>query len=129
MNKKIQFTGSFGEYFIMSLGLLLLSVITFGLALPYYSYWNFKYFFTKLRVGDNNVVYTGHFMEYFLMSLGLLLLSVITFGLALPYWIYWSVKYFFSKLELKESNNTILHVDHTQKLAVDTKSNTDNLFE
>ena len=50
MNKKIKFTGSFGEYFIMSLGLMLLSIITFGLATPYWMYWSLKYFFTRLEV-------------------------------------------------------------------------------
>ena len=48
--KRVIFTGSFGEYFIMSLGLLVLSVITFGLAAPYWAYWNFKYFFTRMEV-------------------------------------------------------------------------------
>ena len=47
---KIVFTGGFGEYFIMSLGLLFLSVITLGLAFPYWAYWSFKYFFTHLEV-------------------------------------------------------------------------------
>ena len=37
MSKIIKFTGGFGEYFIMSLGLMLLSIITFGLATPYWS--------------------------------------------------------------------------------------------
>lgn len=50
MSQRITFTGSFGEYFIMSLGLLVLSVITFGLAAPYWAYWNFKYFFTRMEV-------------------------------------------------------------------------------
>ncbi len=50
MNKKIKFTGSFGEYFIMSLGLMLLSIITFGLAIPYWMYWSLKYFFTRLEI-------------------------------------------------------------------------------
>ena len=47
---KIVFTGHFLEYFIMSLGLILLSLITLGLALPYYAYWNFKYFFSNMEV-------------------------------------------------------------------------------
>lgn len=102
MTTKIKFTGNFLEYFIMSLGLLLLSVLTLGLALPYFSYWNLKYFFTKMKIENDDVVYTGNFWEYFIMSLGLLILSVLTFGLAIPYWIYWSVKYFFSKLEIRE---------------------------
>lgn len=50
MNKKIKFTGSFGEYFIMSLGLMLFSIITFGLATPYWMYWSLKYFFTRLVI-------------------------------------------------------------------------------
>ena len=45
---KIVFTGSFGDYFIASLGLLLLSVITLGVMFPYFCYWMFKYFFTRL---------------------------------------------------------------------------------
>jgi len=52
MSKKITFTGGFGEYFIMSLGLLLLSVITFGLAFPYWTYWSFKYFFTRMELQE-----------------------------------------------------------------------------
>lgn len=47
---KVIFKGHFGEYFVMSLGLMLLSVITFGLATPYWMYWSFKYFFTKLEI-------------------------------------------------------------------------------
>ncbi len=50
MNRKIIYTGSFGEYFIMSLGLMVLSIITFGIAIPYWIYWSLKYFFTKLEV-------------------------------------------------------------------------------
>ncbi len=52
MNKKIKYTGSFGEYFIMSLGLMLLSIITFGLATPYWMYWSLKYFFTRLEIKE-----------------------------------------------------------------------------
>jgi len=47
---KVNFVGSFGEYFLMSLGLLVLCFITFGIALPYYAYWNMKYFFSKLEI-------------------------------------------------------------------------------
>lgn len=47
---KIVFTGHFMEYFIMMLGLLVLTVITFGLALPYVFYWSFKYFFTHMEI-------------------------------------------------------------------------------
>ena len=48
--KKVIFTGGFGEYFIMSLGLLVLSIATFGIAFPYWFYWSFKYFFSRLEV-------------------------------------------------------------------------------
>lgn len=106
MNTPIKFTGSFGEYFIMSLGLFLLSIITFGLAFPYWIYWSYKFFFTRMQVGDNEVKFRGNFGEYFIMSLGLMLLSVITFGLAMPYWIYWQVKYFFTKLEVVDGSYT-----------------------
>ena len=102
MSKKVTFTGSFGEYFIMSLGLLVLSVITLGLALPYLVSWSFKYFFTKLEIEGKRVIFTGGFGEYFIMSLGLLVLSVITFGLAFPYWAYWSFKYFFTRMEIQD---------------------------
>ena len=47
---KIVFKGNFWEYFLISLGLLVLTVITFGILLPYYLYWNLKYFFTKLEL-------------------------------------------------------------------------------
>lgn len=52
MSKKIKFTGGFGEYFIMSIGLMILSVITLGLATPYWMYWSLKYFFTRLEIED-----------------------------------------------------------------------------
>ncbi len=47
---KILFKGHFFEYFIMSLGLLVLSVITLGILLPYYFYWTFKYFFSRMEI-------------------------------------------------------------------------------
>lgn len=47
---KIIFTGNFGEYFIKSLLLGLLSIITLGLALPYAMYWSNKYFFSHLEI-------------------------------------------------------------------------------
>ena len=47
---KIKFTGHFMEYFLMNIALFILTVITLGLALPYLSYWNFKYFFTHLEI-------------------------------------------------------------------------------
>jgi len=52
MSKKTLFTGQFGEYFIMFLGLMILSWITLGLALPYWFYWSFKYFFTKMEIQE-----------------------------------------------------------------------------
>ena len=95
----IEFRGHFVDYFLTSLLLLLLSVVTFGLAAPYWMYWSFKYFFTKLEIDGRRVRFTGHFVDYFLTALLLTLLSVITFGLAFPYLLYWSVKYFFAHLE------------------------------
>lgn len=47
---RIIFTGNFCEYFFTSLLLLLLGAVTFGLALPYYVYWSFKYFFTHMEI-------------------------------------------------------------------------------
>ncbi len=47
---RIIFTGNFWEYFIMSLGLLVLSVITLGIVLPYWTYWQFKYFFANMEI-------------------------------------------------------------------------------
>jgi len=47
---KIIFTGNFGEYFISSLGLLVLSFITFGILLPYFIYWQYKYFVAHLEM-------------------------------------------------------------------------------
>lgn len=100
MRDRISFEGSFIEYFVISLALLFLSVVTLGLALPYYGYWSLKYFFTKLRIGDRRIVFTGNFGEYFLKALGLIVLSLLTLGLLLPYLAYWSYKYFFTRLEL-----------------------------
>ena len=102
MSKKIKFTGSFGEYFIMSLGLLLLTIVTFGIAMPYWVYWSLKYFFTRLEIDSKRVKFTGGFGEYFFTSLGLLFLSIITAGIMFPYYAYWSFKYFFTRLEVVE---------------------------
>jgi uncharacterized membrane protein YjgN (DUF898 family) len=102
MRKKITFVGSFGEYFAVSLALLLLSVLTLGILLPYWLFWSFKYFFANLRLDNKAIYFAGHFGEYFLISLGLLVLSTITLGLALPYWAYWSFKYFFTRLEIQD---------------------------
>ena len=100
--KKFKFTGSFGHFFVYALGLFLLSVFTFGFALPYFIYWLNKYFFSNLELDGKKVMFKGSFGDYFIMSLGLFFLSVITLGLALPYWIYWNGKYFSSQLELEQ---------------------------
>jgi uncharacterized membrane protein YjgN (DUF898 family) len=47
---RVIFTGHFAEYFVYSLGLLVLSVLTLGIMLPYLFYWSLKYFFTKLEI-------------------------------------------------------------------------------
>ena len=47
---KIVFVGNFWEYFGLSIVLLLLSVVTIGIALPFYIYWSFKYFFGKMEI-------------------------------------------------------------------------------
>lgn len=49
MKVKIKFTGSFGEYFFTSIVLLILSIITLGIMLPYYAYWSIKYFVDRLE--------------------------------------------------------------------------------
>lgn len=47
---KIIYTGHFGDYFLKSLGLLVLSLLTLGILLPYWAYWSIKYFVTHLEV-------------------------------------------------------------------------------
>ena len=47
---RIIFIGNFWEYFFLSLLLLVLSVLTLGLLLPYGAYWSLKYFFTRLVI-------------------------------------------------------------------------------
>ncbi len=47
---RIIFTGTFWGYFFTAIGLLVLSIITLGLFLPYYMYWSLKYFFEKLEI-------------------------------------------------------------------------------
>jgi hypothetical protein len=47
---KIIFTGNFGEFFIAALGLIVLSCITLGIALPYFIYWQYKYFVSNLEI-------------------------------------------------------------------------------
>lgn len=101
MATNVDFQGNFWEYFFISLLLLILSVLTFGLLLPYYIYWNFKYFFTKLSIENREVLFTGNFFEYFFTSLGLFILSILTLGILLPYYVYWSFKYFFNNLQIE----------------------------
>lgn len=48
--KKVYFTGKFGEYFLMNIGLTVLSLITFGLGFFYQVYWNQKYFVDHLEI-------------------------------------------------------------------------------
>lgn len=50
MKGKIIFTGNFWDFFLTSLGLLVLSIATLGLLLPYLAYWQYKYFVTHLEV-------------------------------------------------------------------------------
>ncbi len=47
---KIVFTGNFWGYFFKFIFFLILSIITFGLFLPYLVYWTTKYFFTHLEI-------------------------------------------------------------------------------
>ena len=47
---KIVFVGNFWEFFLFSIVLLILAVITLGLALPYCAYWSFKYFFCNMEI-------------------------------------------------------------------------------
>ena len=96
----IQFNGGFWEFFFVNIGLLLLTVLTLGLAAPYLIYWSTKYFFTNLQVGPYQTRFTGSFGGYFLKSLGLLILSVVTLGLLLPYYSYWNIEYFAANLEV-----------------------------
>ena len=48
--KKVYFTGHFLDYFLKSIGLLILCILSFGILLPYYVYWNAKYFVNHLEV-------------------------------------------------------------------------------
>lgn len=49
-SSKVVFTGSFADFFVKFLGLLVLTVVTFGLAAPYLAYWQMKYFVTHLEI-------------------------------------------------------------------------------
>jgi len=48
--KRVVFTGSFMEFFIYNVGLTVLSIVTFGLALIYQTYWNGKYFISHIEI-------------------------------------------------------------------------------
>ena len=47
---RIHFRGHFGSYILGALLCLLLTFVTFGLALPYFIYWNSKYFVNHLEL-------------------------------------------------------------------------------
>ncbi len=47
---KIVFTGNFREYFLISLGLGILSLLTAGILPPCWVYWSAKYFFDRLEI-------------------------------------------------------------------------------
>lgn len=50
MTKKVLFTGNFWEYFFKSVGLFILSMLTLGLLLPYFAWWQMKYFVSHLEI-------------------------------------------------------------------------------
>jgi uncharacterized membrane protein YjgN (DUF898 family) len=58
----IVFTGSFWDYFLKSILLFLLCVVTLGIAIPYLIYWNFAYFFKHLEIVFQDVP-AGHVAE------------------------------------------------------------------
>ena len=45
---RIIFTGNFWEYFFTFLGIAILTIVTFGILLPYLVYWSQKWFFQHL---------------------------------------------------------------------------------
>lgn len=47
---KVKFDGNFVDYFIRMIGIIILTVLTFGLALPYLFYFNNKYFFSRMTI-------------------------------------------------------------------------------
>lgn len=47
---KIIFTGHFMDYFIKSIGLFVLSILTLGILMPYWVYWQMKYFVDNLEI-------------------------------------------------------------------------------
>jgi uncharacterized membrane protein YjgN (DUF898 family) len=47
---RIIFVGNFWDYFIKAVGLFVLTLITFGLLLPYFAYWSVQYFVSHLEI-------------------------------------------------------------------------------
>jgi len=45
-----EFRGNMMEYFLYTLGWAVLLIITFGLAVPFYAVWNFRWFAENLRI-------------------------------------------------------------------------------
>ena len=50
MRKKIIFTGNFCDYLPKAFGLLLLSIVTLGVASIYFTFWNVEYFVKHLEI-------------------------------------------------------------------------------
>jgi len=47
---KIRFTGNFWEFFFVTIGLLIVGILTLGLVLIYLPYWQAKYFVAHLEI-------------------------------------------------------------------------------
>lgn len=47
---KLVFKGNFRAFFLVATGLTVLSIVTFGLFLPYMIYWQVKYFASHIEV-------------------------------------------------------------------------------
>ena len=50
MRKKVIFTGTFWDYLPKAFGLLLLSIVTLGVASIYFTFWNVEYFVKHLEI-------------------------------------------------------------------------------
>lgn len=50
----IRFTGNGWEFFGKYLGLMLVTLATFGLAVPWFIYWQFRYLYTNLEIDIEN---------------------------------------------------------------------------
>ena len=99
----VEFTGNFWTFSFAQIGLFVLSVLTLGIAIPFWIYWTNKYFFTRLKVGDRHFQFQGTFVGYFFKSLLLLLLTVVTLGLLSPYYAYWNKKYFAAHIQIPKA--------------------------